>query len=93
MHDLNSTINFVILIPLFPIKKCLESYTDSDWSRDETSRRSRTGNFILFNEAPILWTSKLPTATETSTAEAEFPSLLTSAKEKYGFDTYYLIFR
>ena len=56
-------------------------WTDADWARDLSNRRSRTGILITLNGGPIVWTSKLQTSTALSTPEAEFNALSHSIKE------------
>lgn len=56
-------------------------WTDADWARDISNRRSRTGILITINEGPVIWTSKLQTSTALSTSEAEFNALAHSIKE------------
>ena len=47
----------------------LSGFADSDWGNSE-SRRSTSGNLIMFNDAPIMWRSKMQKTTALSTAEA-----------------------
>ena len=59
----------------------LEAYSDADWARDESNRRSRSGYLLLINSAPIIWSSKLQPATAQSTSEAEFAALQACVRE------------
>lgn len=62
----------------FPIGKGaldLVAWSDADWARDLTKRRSRTGYLLTLNEGPIVWGSRLQSATAESTTEAEFAAL------------------
>ncbi len=36
----------------------LSGYADSDWG-NSSSRRSTSGNLMLYNQAPIMWRSKM----------------------------------
>ena len=56
-------------------------YTDADWARDLSHRRSRTGFVLFINSVPVIWTSKLQTSTSESTAEAEFTALASFIRE------------
>ena len=44
----------------------LRLYVDADYAGDGVNRRSRTGFFILLNEAPIFWLSKKQSRVENS---------------------------
>ena len=50
-------------------------------SRDEQQRRSRTGFTLTVNGGPIIWRSKLQTATAQSSTEAEFTALQSTVRE------------
>lgn len=56
-------------------------YSDADWAREEEKRRSRSGYVLLLNSSPVIWSSKLQTATAQSTAEAEFIALSACLRE------------
>lgn len=58
-----------------------ESWSDADWARDKSTRRSRSGVLLTVNDNPILWTSKLQKATALSTTEAEFAALSDTVRE------------
>ena len=58
-----------------------EAWSDSDWARDEQQRRSRTGFILTVNGGPIIWRSKLQTATAQSSTEAEFTALRSTVRE------------
>lgn len=58
-----------------------EGWSDADWARDKTTRRSRSGIVLMVDENPIMWTSKLQTATALSTSEAEFSALADTVRE------------
>jgi hypothetical protein len=51
----------------------LTGYADSDWG-NSSSRRSTSGNLMLYNKSPIMWRSKMQKTTALSTAEAEYYS-------------------
>ena len=59
----------------------LQAYSDADWAREEEKRRSRSGYVLYINSSPIIWSSKLQTATAQSTAEAEFFALHSVVRE------------
>lgn len=56
-------------------------WSDADWARDTTNRRSRSGYLITVSECPVVWSSKLQTSTALSTSEAEFFSLAQCTRE------------
>jgi hypothetical protein len=58
----------------------LSGFADSDWGNSE-SRRSTSGNMLLYNGAPVMWRSKMQKTTALSTAEAEYYSASTAATE------------
>ena len=58
----------------------LSGFADSDWG-NSSSRRSTSGNLILYNRSPVLWRSKMQKTTALSTAEAEYYSASTAATE------------
>ena len=58
----------------------LSGFADSDWG-NSSSRRSTSGNLMLYNKAPIMWKSKMQKTTALSTAEAEYYSASTAASE------------
>jgi hypothetical protein len=59
----------------------LYGYSDSDYSGDEDTRRSRTGFAWYLNRSLISWVSKLQLSVSLSTAEAEYQALSAAAKE------------
>ena len=62
----------------------LTGYADADWG-NSSSRRSTSGNLMLYNKSPIMWRSKMQKTTALSTAEAEYYSASTA-----GVDVLYL---
>jgi hypothetical protein len=60
--------------------KLLSGYADSEWG-NSSSRQSTSGNLMLYNQAPIMWHSKMQKTTALSTAEAEYYSALTAGSE------------
>jgi hypothetical protein len=62
------------------IRDLLSGFTDSDWG-NSSSRRSTSGNLMLYNKAPIMWKSKMQKTTALSTAEAEYYSASTAGSE------------
>lgn len=59
----------------------LLGYSDADWAGDVDSRLSTTGWVFLLGGAAISWSSKRQELVATSTAESEFTSLATAARE------------
>lgn len=72
---LKGTPRYGLIFPSGGSTKDLVVHCDADWGRDLEKRRSRTGYVIYYESAPVLWKSKLQTATATSTCEAEFAAL------------------
>jgi hypothetical protein len=58
----------------------LSGYADLDWG-NSSSRRSTSWNLMLYNQAPIMWRSKMQKTTALSTAEAEYYSALTAESD------------
>jgi hypothetical protein len=63
-----------------PSGDLLSGFADSDWVKSE-SRRSTSGNMLMYNGAPVMWCSKMQKTTALSTAEAEYYSASTAATE------------
>ncbi len=53
------------------LQDLLSGHADSDWG-NSSSRQSTSGNLMLYNQAPIMWRSKMQKTTALSTAEAEY---------------------
>jgi hypothetical protein len=58
----------------------LSGYTDSDWG-NSLSRRSTSGNLMIYNQAPIMWRSKKQKTTALFTAKAEYYSASSDGSE------------
>lgn len=78
---LSGTTDYGLLLPTGSGEFQLEAWCDADWAREKSSRRSRSGYMATLNGGPVLWTSKLQTATALSTAEAEFSALSACVRE------------
>lgn len=78
---LMGTSNYGILLPNRNDKSNVQCWSDADWARDLSNRRSRTGLILTINGGPIVWTSKLQSSTALSTSEAEFNALAYAIKE------------
>eukprot|EP00899_Mesostigma_viride_P020074 jgi/Mesvir1/28068/Mv26200-RA.1 len=50
----------------------LEAWTDADWANCPESRRSVTGNLVLFRGAPVEWCSRKQPIVALSSCEAEY---------------------
>lgn len=59
----------------------LAAFSDADWAGCTTNRKSKSGFIITWNESPILWKSVRQTIAALSSAESEYVSLSTCAKE------------
>lgn len=53
----------------------LKAWSDADWARDYSNRRSRSGYFLTISGGPIVWSSKLQSATTLSACETELYAL------------------
>lgn len=81
LRYLKGSLDYGILFPYQSDSHGLEAWSDADWARDESARRSRSGVFVAYSGCPIIWMSKMQTATATSTAEAEFGALSVAVRE------------
>lgn len=60
-------------------------YSDSDWSRDLSDCKSVGGYVFMLNGGPIAWRSRKQNVVATSTAEAEYRAVSSSACEAIWF--------
>lgn len=81
MRYLCRTVRLGILIPSTSVFKGLDAFSDADWVRDESLRRSRTGVVIFYHACPLFWSSRLQQAKVTSKAVAAFAALAVFGKE------------
>ena len=75
------TADMGIIFPRRTDRVGLQAWSDADWARDESHRHSRSGYLISYDESPILWSSRLQTATALSTTEAEFTALSSCVRD------------
>lgn len=59
----------------------LVANSDVDGARDKYQRLSMSGYVLYINSASIIWTSRLQTATTTSTSVTKFSALLTCVRD------------
>lgn len=78
---LSGTISFGLFLPQSEGKVVLEGWSDADWARDTSNRRSRSGYILTLSGSPVVWFSKLQTYTSLSSSEAEFFSLAHCVRE------------
>lgn len=76
---LSGTSDYGIYLPKGNGTLYVEAYFDADWGRDPDHRRSRSEFIISMNGGPVMWRSKLQTATAQSTSEAKFAALAFAA--------------
>ena len=50
----------------------LSAWTDADYAQDSLTRRSRSGNLIMFCGGPIMWSSSMQKTIALSTTESEY---------------------
>ena len=65
-------------------KVIMRMFVDADYAGDGANRRSRTGFFILVNEAPIAWYSKKQSRVENSVFGSEFIAMRTGLETAQG---------
>ena len=75
------TKDFGLLFPHGQSHPRLISWSDADWARDLTRRRSRSGYVLKIGTAPVVWASRLQENTAMSTSESEFNSLSAAVRE------------
>lgn len=59
----------------------IESYSDSDWTKDNESRKFASGYIFMLNKRPISWYSKKQVIVALSSIKAEYIALILAAKE------------
>uniref|UniRef100_A0A2N9GYZ6 Reverse transcriptase Ty1/copia-type domain-containing protein n=1 Tax=Fagus sylvatica TaxID=28930 RepID=A0A2N9GYZ6_FAGSY len=79
LHYLKGTLDKGILFQPGPL--ALTAFTDADWARDASDRRSTSGVVIFLGNNPITWLSKKQHTVSRSSTEAEYRSLATGATE------------
>ncbi|CAK1600987.1 unnamed protein product [Parnassius mnemosyne] len=64
-----------------PSKSNLEAYSDADYAKDTSTRRSLTGYVFMKNEAAVTWATQRQHSVALSTTEAEFMAACSATKE------------
>jgi hypothetical protein len=59
----------------------LTGYTDSDWARDTSDRRSTSGYVMTLGKTPISWQTKKQATVALSSCEAEYMAITEGTKE------------
>ena len=59
----------------------LRAYSDTDWARDPTDRRSTTGYCFFLGDSLISWRSKKQTIVARLSTEAEYSALANATQE------------
>lgn len=77
----STTLDFGIQYKSKPSSIGLTALCDADWAGCEDMRRSTTVSIVMHNGAPVSWKSIRQTIVALSTAESEYISLSTTAKE------------
>jgi hypothetical protein len=80
LRYVKGTLDYGILFP-FGRKQGLEAYSDSDYAACPTTRKSTSGNLVLYNGAPISWLSSMQSVIALSSCEAEFVAACECTKE------------
>lgn len=78
---LKGPVHYSISLCTFHLDQGMHAYSDVDWSRDGTARRSRPGILVLYGDPPSFWLFKIQSATAPSTTEAERAALATCVRE------------
>ena len=78
---LDGTVEHGLTFPISDESATLRAWSDADWAHDCTNRRSRAGYILTVSGCPVIWSSKLQTATALSNFEAEFFSLSQCTRE------------
>ena len=68
-------------ISFSPYPLTLTAFSDADWAGDPYDRRSTTGLLVFLGPSPISWSSKKQTTVASSSTEAEYRGLATTAAE------------
>ena len=66
-------------INFFPGPLTLTAFSNVDWARDPTDRRSTIGLLVFLGSSPISWSAKKQNIVSRSSIEAEYRALATSA--------------
>lgn len=64
-----------------PSKSNLEGYSDADYAKDTSTRRSLTGYVFIKNGAAVTWATQRQNSVALSTTEAEFMAACSATKE------------
>lgn len=62
-------------------KNNIHAYTDADFARDVSTRRSTTGSLVKVYNSSIAWTARRQSSVSTSTMEAEYIALNETAQD------------
>ena len=68
-------------ISFSPYPLTLTAFSNADWAGDPYDRRSTTGLLVFLGPSPISWSSKKQTTVASSSTEAEYRGLATTAAE------------
>ena len=77
---LKGTTNYGIVLSADNLH-AVEGYTDADWGREISDRKSTSGYIFRLGSSPITWMSKKQSTIALSSTEAEYIALTTGAKE------------
>lgn len=75
LRYLKGTMDYGIYLPTGSLHCTIVAYSNAQWASDHEKRCSRSGYLLKINAGPIIWSSKLPTATALSATEAEFNAM------------------
>lgn len=77
------TADFGILLRISGIVGTFRAWSDADWARDHSKRRSRSGYVLQTTSSPVIWCSWLQSATAQSSSEAEYFALPIFVHSRY----------
>ena len=79
LHYVRGTLHFGIHLAPGPLT--FSAFSDADWARDPTDRKSTTGMLVFFGSSPIFWSSKKQPTVSCSSTEAEYHALASTVVE------------
>ena len=79
LHYVRGTLHF--RIHLAPSPLTFFAFSEADWARDPTNRKSTTGMLVFLGSSPIFWSSKKQPTVSCSSTEAEYRALASTVVE------------
>lgn len=79
LRYLQGTLSFGLHYTSGPLLS--NAYADTNWARYKIDRRLVSGYYVYFGNSPIMWTLKKQTTMSSSSTEAKYRSLASTAAE------------